>query len=351
MVLKNLLAAGVAFAVSASAGVAIAQSPDAPRIESVVVMDDLDTIAVFGSNLPFVRKGMSVRLGPDGEPGDITSWCRVSTPGSAVTCTFPGGLPPEGDYLLTLERSIASGAGMFDVTIGAVGPQGPRGEPGAAGPAGPKGDAGDAGPPGPKGDAGAPGPQGPQGAIGPPGAQGATGPAGPAGPAGPQGPAGDTGATGAIGPAGPQGAPGPQGVAGPTGPQGPAGDTGAAGAPGPAGPEGPRGPAGPQGPQGPQGPAGTDTKFGTDTHWADNGRPAYDCILGDVRLTAAAVASGLKAEGQVLAISQNTALFSLFGTRYGGNGQTTFALPDLRDAAPNGLTYYICHQGIYPSRN
>lgn len=36
------------------------------------------------------------------------------------------------------------------------------------------------------------------------------------------------------------------------------------------------------------------------------------------------------AQGQTLAISQNTALFSLLGTIYGGNGQTTFGLPDLR---------------------
>jgi microcystin-dependent protein len=35
-------------------------------------------------------------------------------------------------------------------------------------------------------------------------------------------------------------------------------------------------------------------------------------------------------EGQIMSISQNTALFSLLGTTYGGNGQTTFALPDLR---------------------
>jgi len=34
--------------------------------------------------------------------------------------------------------------------------------------------------------------------------------------------------------------------------------------------------------------------------------------------------------GQILAIAQNTALFSLIGTTYGGNGQTTYALPDLR---------------------
>lgn len=36
------------------------------------------------------------------------------------------------------------------------------------------------------------------------------------------------------------------------------------------------------------------------------------------------------ANGQLLPINQNMPLFSLFGTTYGGNGQTTFALPDLR---------------------
>lgn len=35
-------------------------------------------------------------------------------------------------------------------------------------------------------------------------------------------------------------------------------------------------------------------------------------------------------DGQLLPISQNTALFSLLGTQYGGDGRTTFALPDLR---------------------
>jgi microcystin-dependent protein len=38
--------------------------------------------------------------------------------------------------------------------------------------------------------------------------------------------------------------------------------------------------------------------------------------------------------GQLLPISQNTALFSLLGTTYGGNGQSTFALPDLQGSAP-----------------
>lgn len=39
-------------------------------------------------------------------------------------------------------------------------------------------------------------------------------------------------------------------------------------------------------------------------------------------------------DGQLMAISQNTALFSLIGTFYGGDGRTTFGLPDLRGRAP-----------------
>ncbi|MBO0930880.1 phage tail protein [Fibrella aquatilis] len=40
--------------------------------------------------------------------------------------------------------------------------------------------------------------------------------------------------------------------------------------------------------------------------------------------------------GQIMPISQNTALFSLLGTTYGGDGVQTFALPDLRGRVPNG---------------
>jgi len=40
--------------------------------------------------------------------------------------------------------------------------------------------------------------------------------------------------------------------------------------------------------------------------------------------------------GQIMSIPQNTALFSLLGTTYGGNGQTTFGLPDLRGRMPIG---------------
>ena len=54
--------------------------------------------------------------------------------------------------------------------------------------------------------------------------------------------------------------------------------------------------------------------------------------------------------GQLLPISQNTALFSLLGTTYGGNGTTTFALPDLRSRVAihqgqgNGLSDYVIGQ-------
>jgi microcystin-dependent protein len=46
-------------------------------------------------------------------------------------------------------------------------------------------------------------------------------------------------------------------------------------------------------------------------------------------------------DGQLMAISSNTALYSLLGTIYGGDGRTTFALPDLRGRAP-------IHQGTGP---
>ena len=55
-------------------------------------------------------------------------------------------------------------------------------------------------------------------------------------------------------------------------------------------------------------------------------------------------------DGQLLPIAQNTALFSLLGTIYGGDGRTTFALPDLRGRAPihaghgPGLTNYSLGQ-------
>ena len=91
-----------------------------------------------------------------------------------------------------------------------------------------------------------------------------------------------------------------------------------------------------------------DSRFGSETNWATvaGGR---DCTLGEIILTAGHLANGLPANGQILSIYSNQALFAVLGTKYGGDGKKTFALPDLRDVAPNGLTYSICTEGYFPS--
>lgn len=52
--------------------------------------------------------------------------------------------------------------------------------------------------------------------------------------------------------------------------------------------------------------------------------------------------------GQLLPISQNTALFSLLGTTYGGDGRVTFALPDLRGRNPRGSEGNSAGPGLAP---
>jgi hypothetical protein len=145
--------------------------------------------------------------------------------------------------------------------------------------------------------------------------------------------------------------------AGPQGPEGPAGPQGAQGAEGPAGPQGatgatgPSGPTGPQGPQGPQGPAGTTGIFGSNNvNFFTNGSAGATCTLGAILLNASVLYTSnyLPADGRLLPINSNTALFSLIGTNYGGNGTTTFGLPDLRSAAPNNTQYLICVSGLFP---
>ena len=56
----------------------------------------------------------------------------------------------------------------------------------------------------------------------------------------------------------------------------------------------------------------------------------------------------LPCTGQLLPISQNVALYSVIGSAYGGDGKSTFALPDYRSIQPHGLQYCIALQGIYP---
>lgn len=59
-------------------------------------------------------------------------------------------------------------------------------------------------------------------------------------------------------------------------------------------------------------------------------------FIGEIRMFAGTFAPQGWAfcDGQLLAISQNDALFSLYGTTYGGDGRTTFGLPDLRGRVP-----------------
>ena len=67
-----------------------------------------------------------------------------------------------------------------------------------------------------------------------------------------------------------------------------------------------------------------------------SGTKGYDPFIGEVSLFAGYFAPRDWAfcDGHLLAISQNQALFSLLGTMYGGDGQTTFGLPDLRGRVP-----------------
>lgn len=68
-------------------------------------------------------------------------------------------------------------------------------------------------------------------------------------------------------------------------------------------------------------------------------RNGYEPFLGEIALFSFGYAPKYWAQcnGQILSINQNQALFSLLGTMYGGNGQTTFALPDLRGRVANGF--------------
>jgi microcystin-dependent protein len=66
-------------------------------------------------------------------------------------------------------------------------------------------------------------------------------------------------------------------------------------------------------------------------------------FLGEIRLFAFnfAPVGWTQANGQLLPIAQNTALFALLGTQFGGNGTSNFALPDLRGRV-------AIHQGLAP---
>jgi hypothetical protein len=162
---------------------------------------------------------------------------------------------------------------------------------------------------------------------------------------------------------------------------------------GPAGPAGDKGPPGDPGAKGATGDKGADGDPVTTANFATNAGNADlldgldstafersslfgggssgggdspgnagDCRLGDVWLVAENFApiNTHFADGALFPTPDhapdNEALFSLLGTTYGGDGQDTFALPDLRDAAPNSapgttpVSYVICVDGTFPPR-
>ena len=55
-------------------------------------------------------------------------------------------------------------------------------------------------------------------------------------------------------------------------------------------------------------------------------------------------------DGKILPITNYTALFSILGDTYGGDGRSTFALPKL-DSPIAGAHYIICLNGLYPPRS
>jgi microcystin-dependent protein len=61
-------------------------------------------------------------------------------------------------------------------------------------------------------------------------------------------------------------------------------------------------------------------------------------FIAEVRIFAGSFAprGWMRCDGQIMQIEQNRALFSLLGTRFGGDGTLTFGIPDLRDSVPIG---------------
>lgn len=85
----------------------------------------------------------------------------------------------------------------------------------------------------------------------------------------------------------------------------------------------------------------------------------YDDYIGSIELFGGSYCprGTAEARGQLLDITSNQILYSVLGTAYGGDGRTTFGLPDLRDKVPMASTdqrygkYCIVVEGVYPSRD
>jgi len=260
-------------------------------IDHVVADLTLHTITVTGESLPTSIYGR-VLLGG-------TKLTVISRTSSKLVAALPDPLVP-GTYSLEVR-----GGPTVDVTIGQTGPVGPQGAPGMPGPQGVPGTPGVAGP---QGAPGIPGAQGPQGAPGPQGAQGPQGAPGPQGVAGPQGAKGD------------QGIPGP-GLNNGTNPGDLVtwdGNNWIAAQPAPITVDNMQ--------------PYTVVNFCIATEGIFPSRNGMEPFIAEIMMFGGNFAPRGYAtcDGQLMSIAQNTALFSLLGTTYGGDGRTTFGLPDLR---------------------
>jgi Collagen triple helix repeat (20 copies)/Phage Tail Collar Domain/IPT/TIG domain len=302
-----------------------AQALGIPAIETVV--PDFTTtpaqITITGQHLD------ENLLGPPSAPTVQLAGTQLhvlSSSATEIVAQLPAGVTI-GEFLLTVEHKVFLN-GWFDLSLGAVGPQGPAGPQGI------------------------PGAQGPQGLMGFPGLPGVAGPPGLPGMPGAQGPAG------LPGPQGLPGQPGQPGAAGLPGPPGIPGAPGAAGTPGAVGPQGPTGATGPTGPAGPAGSSTEDPKLvalaailGPPNSSLIARQLGQTCSIGQIILTAIPTGGNiLPADGRLLPINAaNTFVFDLIGNTFGGDGVTTFALPNLQAYAPANLYYSICVEGIFPN--
>jgi hypothetical protein len=163
----------------ASLLLAIASGPasGANRLLIQGVQAEGHTLTIVGSGfMPKDKSRIRVFLGE--APGnEISAQCTTPAPTDGVIVCTLATAPEPGDYRLVVSRKNgdpiedrSENTDQYDLTIGAIGPQGPKGDPG------PKGDTGATGDTGPKGDTG---PQGIQRPPGPQGIQGVQGPEGP----------------------------------------------------------------------------------------------------------------------------------------------------------------------------
>jgi len=303
-------------------------------------------------------------IGPKGDKGDkgdtgLTGPAgAVGTTGATGPIGATGAQGPKGDKGDTGLTGPAGAVGATGATgpTGAQGIKGDKGDKGDIGNTGAAGATGATGAQGPKGDKGDTGLTGPAGAVGATGATGATGPAGAQGVKGDKGDKGDIGNTGAVGATGSTGAQGPKGDKGDIGLTGPAGATGPQGTQGIKGDKGDTGAVGPQGATGPQGVPGTTPAtitlryiiaiqgyYPSRDKEGENvtGSKGMEDFIGEIALVPYTfVPQGWAlCDGRTMSIQQNQALYSLLGTQFGGDGQTTFGLPNLKSKVVKGSDY------------